>query len=634
MCFRNLWLVLALPFLLSCDGSEESGASRSTSKKPNILLVFVDDLGVNDIASWGDGVAPTPVLDRLSEQSVRFRRHYVDSTCSPSRASLMTGLHPVNVGFQPIGLGLSADLVTLPESLQALGYRTFHVGKWHLGEALEYPEIQPGYHGFDYWFGFLNHFILQGPAPDGSILQRQPTFMNPWLQENGAPPVQHMGHLDDLLVDKAVELIEFSDDRPWFLNLWLYSPHTPYQPSDEFRARFPDTPEGHYLAVLNQLDANVGRLLAALERRGISNDTIVVFASDNGGPNLARNNNLPLDGVKITYTEGGVRTPLMLRWPQKFGNMDTTQQTDISDLYPTLVSLAGGQPTEGLNGRNLQPLMEGKQVTAKKTLFWAADLKPGEVTWGMADIEGNNFYYRSTVPGLAVSKLAPPIGVNTDWESTPALPLEKVVTMLEQWEKKERRVNVLWHPKTADHAAFLSGRDFQRAPGFAGFTIGIALEQPSQMGTQQTLLEQLGIWKITLDAAQRLRLSFGAIEMISAPLDFEEGCNSLVTSVYIRDRKTFPFAAEAASRVLVYLNGSVVIDDSTLLSRPETGKPFANPTNIGANADGSSMFSAAIEKPLIFNRFLTPENTEGLNIHSVIRELCPPPHQETTPRPQ
>jgi arylsulfatase A-like enzyme len=634
MFLRSLWLVIVLPILLSCGGNDVHSESRSISKKPNILLIFVDDLGVNDIASWGDGLAPTPVLDRLSEQSVRFRRHYVDSTCSPSRASLMTGLHPVNVGFQPIGLGLSSDLVTLPESLKGLGYRTLHVGKWHLGEALEYPEIQPSFHGFDYWFGFLNHFILQGPASDGSIIQRQPTHVDPWLQENGEAPKQHKGYLDDLLVDKAVDLIERSDDQPWFLNLWLYSPHTPYQPSANFRKRFPDTPDGVYLAVLSQLDTNVGRLLAALDRRGISEDTIVVFASDNGGPNLARDNNAPLVGVKSTYTEGGVRTPLLMRWPNKLQSVDIKKQTRILDLYPTLVSLAGGVPPDGLGGRNLMPLLEGKNIPATNKLFWAADMKPGSITWAMADLEGNNFYQRSAAPNLAVNTLSPAIADSHALKNSAPLPDDQVIAMLEQWEARERRVQVQWHAETERLPSYLSGRDFQRAPAFAGYTIGFSLEKLSPRHIDQAILDQVGVWNVTLDGMNRLRVAFGTTEMVTEPVLLNQECNSLVFSADIREKRTFPFAGEASARFIAYLNGVAILDSSALLSRAKTAAPYANPTYIGANADGSHPFMGALGKPVVFNRFLIPENTEGFNLHSVMKELCPSQPQETTPRPQ
>lgn len=284
--------LLAILLCASCSGNDASQTAR-----PNILLILTDDLGNNDVASWGDGIAPTPALDQLSRDSVRFRRHYTDSTCSPSRASLLTGQSATKLGFQPNGLGLSTDLPNLPRSLKQLGYRTIHLGKWHVGEALEYPQIQPGSLGFDYWLGFLNHFVLRGPGPDGQILQRKPSHIDPWLQENGQPPVQHKGYLDDLLTDKAIELIDANGEQPWFINLWLYSPHAPYQPSPEFQTQFPNTPEGRYLAVLKQLDHNVQRLLAELKARGLDDNTLVVFASDNGGTNQARDNNLDRKSV-------------------------------------------------------------------------------------------------------------------------------------------------------------------------------------------------------------------------------------------------------------------------------------------------------------------------------------------------
>lgn len=132
------------------------------------------------------------------------------------------------------------------------------------------------------------------------------------------PPQQYQGSLDDLLTNKAIEQIVKHDQQPWFINLWLFSPHTPYQPSAEFAARFPATPEGKFLAVLAQLDNNIARILQALDQSGQADNTILVLASDNGGPSYARDKNWPLQGVKATYLEGGVRRPLLLRWPGNF----------------------------------------------------------------------------------------------------------------------------------------------------------------------------------------------------------------------------------------------------------------------------------------------------------------------------
>ncbi|CBL43690.1 probable sulfatase precursor [gamma proteobacterium HdN1] len=628
-----LWSVCAaLVFgLAGCGESSNRNGPPSTDvtpEHPNILLVLVDDLGVNDIASWGDGSAQTPNLDKFSSESVRLRRDYGDSTCSPSRASLLTGQYPARVGFLPIALGLSPDLPTLPGSLKSLGYSTFHVGKWHLGEALEYPEIQPSYHGFDYWMGFLNHFVLQGPDETGKLVSRVPTHINPWLQENGAPPVQRMGYLDDLLVDKAVELIENTGEKPWFINLWLYSPHTPYQPAPQYARRFPDTEEGKYLAVLNQLDDNVARLLAALKQKGVDDDTIVVFASDNGGPNRARNNNLPLQGLKATYTEGGVRTPVMVRWPARFSSRDVVQPTQLVDLFPTLVALAGGTAPAGLSGRNLVSVLAGEgdegSIEPLDRLFWVADTGRAGSTWAIDDFASGWGYYHGGLADFLVEPLAPAIGSSGVFASGSSVDKREALRQLAEWESSARRVPLKWHEANAQQPAYLSGRDFQRAPAFGPYSIGFALPALAA-GQEQTLVDQAGVWRLWVDPTRRLGVRYDGVELLSQPLAMEEGCNSLVVSVEVRPEVRMPIRNEAYSRVSVYLNGARVLDDSTLLKRPASASVFAHPTTIGANTDGSNPLGVQTGEPIVFSKFFTGENQDGYSLQAFTKALCPAP---------
>ncbi|WP_457978794.1 sulfatase-like hydrolase/transferase [Ectopseudomonas composti] len=601
-----------------------AGCSDKHSDRPNILLILTDDLGNNDIASWGDGSAPTPSLDALSRQSVRFRRHYTDSTCSPSRAALLTGRHPLSIGFQADGLGLSSDLETLPGSLQALGYRTAHVGKWHVGEALEYPEIQPSRHGFDYWFGMLNHFVLRGPGANGEVVRRQPTHVDPWLQDNGAPPRQYQGYLDDLLTDKAIELMEAAEDRPWFINLWLYSPHTPYQPSPEFARQFPDTSEGRYLAVLKQLDHNVQRLLQALEERGLAGNTIVVFASDNGGPNIARDNNFPLLGQKGTYTEGGVRSPLWLRWPHRYEDADVVAPSHITDLYPTLLNLAGGSAPQGIMGRNLKPLLEGESLPEPKGFYWVADGGRFGMTYGGHLLDQQSFFYRDVFGGFQNGQVTAAIGNSQASVEASSQPSQAQASeMIRVQERQLRKPPFTWQPATGGQAALLTGRDFQRAPVFGGFSMGLALSEPPA-GQVQTLVDQAGIWRLELLADGRLRVVHGAVEQISEPLPAARStCNSLVVSVHVKPASTFPFPGPASSRLALYWNGHTLLDSDHVLLRPASGQVLANPTYIGSDVSNEHPFQGEVlSRPVIINKFLVPEQ-EGYALPDLVTELCP-----------
>lgn len=614
--FWHLQLLL-LAFLL--------GGQTYAADKPNILLILTDDLGNNDIASWGDGSAPTPTLDKLSRESMRFRRHYTDSTCSPSRASLLTGQHPVSVGFQTNGLGLSNDLPTLPKSLKALGYRTAHVGKWHVGEALEYPEIAPGSQGFDYWLGFSNHFVLRGPGPDGQILQRQPTHIDPWLQEDGRPPVQHQGYLDDLLTDKAIELIKGSDGQPWFINLWLYSPHTPYQPSPIFKAQFPDTPEGHYLAVLRQLDHNVERLLATLQAREVADNTIVVFASDNGGVNQARDNNFPLIGKKATYLEGGVRSPMLIRWSGHYERADITNVTHIADLFPTLVTMAGGRPPAGLMGRDLGPLMRGKAQADPKAFFWASDAGILGMTYGAARFPERMSFYREPSGKVSSQAMTLAIGASGAAVSPPAratTTVHQASSEIVAWERRVRLLELDWHPAGTGTPAYLTGKDFQRAPVFGGYSLGMTLSAAAPTAISQTLLEQPDVWKVTLESDRRLKVRHGEVELYSPPVALSAACNALIASFDVQQAYTYPFASEAGSHFMLYLNGSVLIDSKRLLSRPAGARVLENPTFIGANPNGSHAYQGQVGRPVVVNKMLLPRQ-EGYGLTDLQGRLCP-----------
>lgn len=615
-----LLLSSALVALSGCDADQEQEAT----KRPNILLILADDLGNNDIATWGDGQAPTPTLDRLSQQAVRFRQHYTDSTCAPSRAALLTGRDPIAVGFQPTGAGLASDLLTLPEALQGLGYRTIHLGKWHVGEALEYQQIQPGAQGFDYWLGYLNHFMLRGPGPDGEPVRQRPSHTDPWLQENGQPPKQYVGNVDDLMTDKAIELIRDAGPQPWFINLWLFAPHTPYQPSPEFRQQYPDTPAGHYLAVLKQLDHNVGRLLAVLREQGLEDDTIVVFASDNGGVNRVRDNNFPFSGKKFTYREGGVRTPMLLAWPGRYENADLLSASTLKDLYPTFIELAGGEAPGDLDGRSLGPLMEGRGQDEPAQLFWAAEDGSAGMTYGLHDLEARQTYSRDGLAELLAEPMSPPMA-----HARPLMQAGRsflgegqVEERLVAWESIARKVPLIWHRASAGKPARLEGRDLQRAPLYAGYAIGLALPAWTATTHEQVILDQPGVWSMRLDASARLLIRHSGVEIASPPLALNHACNSLVVSMSIRPAVRTPFPLAASARTSVLLNGALVLDSAQLLSRPADEEALASATAIGAAADGSSPFASEIPPPIVLSKHLLPAQP-GYDADDLRAELCP-----------
>lgn len=608
--------LLAILLCAACSGNDADQAQR-----PNILLILTDDLGNNDIASWGDGQAPTPTLDKLSRDSVRFRQHYTDSTCSPSRAALITGREPMKIGFAPTGLGLSPDVVTLPEQLKGMGYRTIHLGKWHVGEALEYPEIQPSRHGFDYWFGMLSHFVLQGPGPHGEVVRRRPTHINPWLQDNGAAPKHYQGYLDDILTEKAIEQLHMDPGKPWFINLWLYSPHTPYQPSPQFAAKFPATPEGKFLAVMAQLDHNMARLLRALDESGQADNTIVVFASDNGGPNIARDNNWPFQGSKGSYLEGGQRTPLLLRWPKHFTDEDILPATTIMDIFPTLVELAGGQVPQNIDGQSLVGLMRKEPFQSPKHLFFAADAFLEGMSYGGRSFAEGRLFYRKLQAPLISAAIAPPIGRAANPEAGHVYQPKEAKALIRQWESVARQVPTSWQSGQQGEPGVLRGSDFQRAPVFEGFSMGLSLSAPATMDRDMTLIDQPGVWSVQLLQDRRLRIVHGAVEQFSRPITEMASCNRLVLSANVKAHYTFPFPMPAQARLSAYWNDEQIMDSEQLLKRPVNAAGLALPTFIGAREDTSGAFPGRIERPVIINKFLQPKQ-DGFGLKDFQQLLC------------
>jgi arylsulfatase A-like enzyme len=381
--------------------------------KPNLVFILVDDLGWRDLACYGSTFYETPNLDRLAGESMTFTDAYAASpVCSPTRASLLSGKYPANVGVTNYidwagkthpsrGRLIDAPYVDrLPSSEKCLaralkegGYDTWHVGKWHLGDQAHYPDR----HGFDVNLGGC-HF---GSPPRGYFAP----YEIPTLEDG--PPGEF---LTDRLTDEAIRLIENSDESPFFLNLWYYAVHTPIQARAEHIAKFeakakamgldkvtafeegdfyPCEHKNHerivrrliqsnptYAAMIYCLDENIGRLLGALEDASQAENTVVIFTSDNGGLATAEGSptsNSPLSEGKGWMYEGGTREPLMVRWP---GVVEPGSLCDVPvtspDFYPTMLEIAGlaPRPEQHCDGVSLLSLLEGRGELDREAIFW------------------------------------------------------------------------------------------------------------------------------------------------------------------------------------------------------------------------------------------------------------------------
>ncbi|HMV67107.1 MAG TPA: sulfatase-like hydrolase/transferase [Myxococcota bacterium] len=368
------------------------GVDHVTILPPDVIVVLADDLGYGDLAAYG-GPTPTPRLDTLAAQGVRFTEAYAAApVCSPSRAGLVTGRQPSRFGFEynvlddPTGVarGLPVGERTLADRMRALGYRTELVGKWHLGFSAAY---HPNARGFDHFFGFLNgrRPSLQPGIPGVVEYEVSPEEVASWpaspggwqVEQDGATVTLDERHLTDRFADEAVARVLAPHSQPLFLMLAFNAVHLPLQATPEQLARV-ERPESAatwaYRANVAALDDAVGRVLDALDDAGVAEHTLVVFASDNGCPSVdGFCSNGGLAGGKLLMTEGGLRIPLVVRWP---GHVPAGEARDgavsLLDVLPTVIGAAGGSVAgEAIDGVDLLPwLTDAGAPPPHDVLYW------------------------------------------------------------------------------------------------------------------------------------------------------------------------------------------------------------------------------------------------------------------------
>jgi arylsulfatase A-like enzyme len=377
-----------------------SAALAQERSHPNIVVILADDLGAVDLGCYGADLIETPRLDALARQGILFKQAYASApVCSPTRAAFMTGKHPARLGITIWAEGslegpknrklLQADSkhdlpleeVTLAERLHDAGYATALIGKWHLGNADHAPETQ----GFDLNIGGTRwgapqtfFWPYKGAGRFGSDFRYLP----------GLPLGKAGDYLTDKLTDAALAFIDSAGQQPFFLLLTQHAPHTPIEAPpgevEHFRAKLrPEMKHQNatYAAMVHNLDANVGRVLDHLQARGLSDKTIVIFTSDNGGyigidrrggHTAPCTNNDPLRSGKGSLYEGGIRVPLIIRWPGIAAG-DRTQPVTTTDLFFTLlttarISAAGDQPADGLDLSAV--VRDSSTKLARDALYW------------------------------------------------------------------------------------------------------------------------------------------------------------------------------------------------------------------------------------------------------------------------
>ncbi|MGX6648703.1 sulfatase-like hydrolase/transferase [Maricaulaceae bacterium MS644] len=404
-------------------GGADPRARSADERPPNIVVILVDDLGINDISAFGGGIAggllQTPNIDAIAANGAVFENGYSgNATCAPSRAAIMTGRFATRFGFEftpaPVAFhrllgsfdyspreaifhddrldqvipledqGLPPSEITMAEMLQEQDYQTLFIGKWHLGAA---EPFQPQNQGFDEWVGFYPGAALFLPVDDPDAVNLRQDFdpIDPFLwanlnyavRWNGSERFPPQGYMTDYFADQAVAAIEANAERPFFMYLALNAPHTPIQAhrSDmEALSFIEDERLRVYAAMVLAVDRAVGRVREALEAQGIADNTIVVFSSDNGAPGYIGfpDLNAPYRGWKANFFEGGIRVPMLVEWPDRIaaGTRVSAPAAHV-DLFATAAAASGAAlPGDRvIDGVDLVALSQAESP-APRALFW------------------------------------------------------------------------------------------------------------------------------------------------------------------------------------------------------------------------------------------------------------------------
>jgi arylsulfatase A-like enzyme len=464
-------LLIGLLYSSQCSDALASDTASLAGSRPNIVVIITDDQGYAQLGRHGQPWIRTPNMNRLHDESTRFSRFLVSPTCAPTRAALMTGRHPMRNGITHTILErerLALDAVTLPEILQDVGYQTGIFGKWHLGDQDPY---QPQNRGFDE--AFIHGAGGIGQAYLGSCADAPGNkYFDPVIRHNGAF-VKTNGYCTDLFFQAALGWIRQSQQQgdPFFAYIATNAPHGPFIAPPENAKRFEDlgmepNKVGFYGMVEN-IDENIGRLMAKLDEWHLLDSTLVIFMSDNGtvgngsgregsvvgtaadGTELLAHND-GMRGYKGAVDEGGVRVPFFMRWNGRIApGQDVDNIAAHIDLLPTLAELAGAKtPVDQVEGRSLLPLLgDGQQQWKDRYLFthagrWKLDEEPNDYQWKNFAVRDQRYRF---VQNKALYDMQSDPGQETNIIDEHPDVVESMRTAYDQWWQATRPLMVNEH---------------------------------------------------------------------------------------------------------------------------------------------------------------------------------------------
>ncbi len=565
---RSYWFLLAIQVLCGIAlFVDVSVAESDVTPRPNVLLIIADDLGVGDVGSFYPSTRNhTPRIDQLASQGMRFTRFYTESTCSASRAALLTGQFPARLGFHPVARGISSEILTMPDWFHQRGYSTHHIGKWHIGEVSR--QAGPLFQGFDTSFGFMNQWFLQGPDATGLPVLKSPVYDNPWLVGEDSEWKSYQGYLPDIITQHAVKKIDSLkiQKAPWFMWYATPLPHAPIHLPPGFSVEQYVTEDQRYQAMVAQLDKNIGELLDAVNASGQRENTVVIFLSDNGAPEKRFASNGAFSGGKGSYAEGGIRAPMIWVDPATITPASVDERAvSIMDIFPTLAGRVDASSSLEVDGLDIASLGQIQQFQ-NRVLYWlsrdAYSVLASDKHWRLS--QG---WLRQAVTDRHWFRI---LDDNTQdktlFRGFYFLKIRELATSVHEWMASVSKTEVIFD-HDVEGVKTISGNDFLRTPlkewdFYIAFVpeVNGASEQnhTEQSHTEQSIAEQKGVWSVVYRPSNNnLHLSMHGGEW-DIPVQLTRECTVLGVNADIYDRYTNVATTIRPSIVSISIDGKEI----------------------------------------------------------------------------